>query len=133
MNQHKVSEVIRRTLSGLGIAYKVPAGTVESPAAGQRVSDLPLIVDGAKTRLYELMRGGGFLLVDTEGTAATAAAPWRGRVTAVEVKGRLMDSATALLIRPDGYLAWSGVHPDAAEISMVLTQWCGGPLRSASR
>lgn len=127
MNQHRVSEAIRRTMSGLGIAYKVPAGTAESPGAGERVPDLPLTVDGVKTRLYELMRGAGFFLVDTVGAAETAAAPWRDQVTLFEVRGALVDSATTLLIRPDGYLAWTGKRPSAAEIRAVLTQWCGDP------
>jgi 2-polyprenyl-6-methoxyphenol hydroxylase-like FAD-dependent oxidoreductase len=125
MNQHTVSEAVRRTLSGLGVAYKVPAGTAASPSAGQRVPDLPLTVDGTKTRLYELMRGGHFLLVDVEGTAVTAAAPWRDRVTPVIAQGALVADATTLLIRPDGYLAWSGRHAGPTEIRTVLDQWCG--------
>jgi 2-polyprenyl-6-methoxyphenol hydroxylase-like FAD-dependent oxidoreductase len=129
MNRHRVSEAVRRTLSGLGIAYPVPAGTVGSPMAGSRVPDLPLTVDGTGTRLYELMRGGGFVLVDTEGGARAAAAPWRDHVLAVRAEGALVGSATALLIRPDGYLAWSGNHADAGEVRTVLTQWCGRPDR----
>jgi 2-polyprenyl-6-methoxyphenol hydroxylase-like FAD-dependent oxidoreductase len=131
MNWHPVSEMMRRTMSGLGIAYQVPAGTVDSPLAGTRVPDLPLAVDGHKTRLYELMRGGRFLLVDTAslvdtaGTAAAAATPWLDRVTPIRAAGTLVGSATAVLVRPDGYLAWSGDHPDPAEVRAALTQWCG--------
>ncbi len=58
MKQHRVSDALRRTISGLGIAYQIPAGTVGSPSAGTRVPDLPLTVDGRDTRLYELMRAG---------------------------------------------------------------------------
>jgi 2-polyprenyl-6-methoxyphenol hydroxylase-like FAD-dependent oxidoreductase len=125
MNQHRVSEAMRRTISGLGIAYKVPAGTVDSPSAGTRVPDLPLVVDGGETRLYELMRDGRFLLVDTDGATRAAATPWRDRVDLVRVQGRLVGSATALLVRPDGYLAWSGGHTDPAVVRGVLTEWCG--------
>jgi 2-polyprenyl-6-methoxyphenol hydroxylase-like FAD-dependent oxidoreductase len=128
MNQHRVSEAVRRTISGLGIAYQVPPGTVDSPSAGTRVPDLPLAGDGAKTRLYELMREGRFLLIDVGGVAVAAATPWRDRVVAVTVQGELMGSATALLIRPDGYLAWSAAQADAAEIRAVLAQWCGNPI-----
>ncbi len=127
MNRHRVAELVRRTISGLGIAYRVPAGTLASPSAGTRVPDLPLSVGGRDTRLYELMPEGRFLLVDTEGTAHAAAAPWAGRVVAVRARGALVRSATALLVRPDGYLAWSGDHADGTEVRTALAQWCGSP------
>jgi 2-polyprenyl-6-methoxyphenol hydroxylase-like FAD-dependent oxidoreductase len=127
MNQHRISEIIRRTISGLGIAYQVPAGTVDSPSAGARVPDLPLTVDGKPTRLYELMRGGRFLFVDVDGAAHPAAAAWQDRVNLVRAQGTMVGPATALLIRPDGYLAWSGEHPDPAQVRTALTQWCGAP------
>jgi aromatic ring hydroxylase-like protein len=125
MRRHRVSDALRRTLSGLGIAYQVPAGTVRSPAAGTRVPDLPLTVEGRDTRLYELMRDGRPHLIDTEGGAHAAAAPWRHRVALVRARGPLVGPATALLVRPDGYLAWSGEHPGRAEVRTVLTQWFG--------
>jgi 2-polyprenyl-6-methoxyphenol hydroxylase-like FAD-dependent oxidoreductase len=125
MSRPRISNAVRLILSGLGIAYDVPAGTLRSPGAGARVPDRPLVVDGNPTRLYELMRDGRFLLVDTGGgIASDAAAPWRDRVTAVRATGTLPGSATVMLVRPDGYLAWSG---DAAQVRTVLTQWCGAP------
>jgi FAD binding domain len=125
MNRRPVSEAVRRTLSSLGLAYQVPAGTLGSPSAGTRVPDLPLTVDGRTTGLFELLRGGRFLLVDVDGAAVAAAAAWNGRVDLVRAEGTLVGGATALLVRPDGYLAWSGDHPAAGQVRAVLTQWCG--------
>src|SRR5262245_45626868 len=125
MNRRPVSGAVRRTLSGLGVAYQVPAGTVASPSAGSRVPDLPLTVDGHTTRLFELLRGGRFLLVDVDGTAVAAAAAWGEGVDLVRADGTLVGRATALLVRPDGYLAWSGDHPAGDAVCAVLTQWCG--------
>jgi 2-polyprenyl-6-methoxyphenol hydroxylase-like FAD-dependent oxidoreductase len=102
MNRRPVSEAVRRTLSGLGLAYDVPAGTVDSPAAETRVPDLPLTVNGHRTRLFELLRGGRFLLVDVDGAAVGAAAAWSGRVDLFRTEGALVGRATALLVRPDG-------------------------------
>jgi flavin-dependent dehydrogenase len=127
MKQHRISELVRRTLSGLGIAYPVPAGTLHSPSAGTRVIDLPLTVDGRPTRLYELMRDGLPRLIDIDGAAVAAAAPWQDRVALTRAEGTLVGTATALLVRPDGYLAWSGEHPEPTEVRTVLTQWCGEP------
>jgi hypothetical protein len=74
------------------------------------------------------MRDGRFLLIDVGGGAAQAAATsWWDRLVPVKAQGALVGSATALLIRPDGYLAWSGAHADAAEVRAVLAQWCGDP------
>jgi len=125
MNRRPVSEAMRLTLSGLGLAYAVPAGTVGSPSAGTRVPHLLLTVDGSTTRLFELLRAGRFVLVDAAGAAVAAAAAWNGRAEPVKAEGTLVGRATALLVRPDGYLAWSGNHPTGDQVRAVLTQWCG--------
>jgi hypothetical protein len=59
--------------------------------------------------------------------AVATAAPWRDRVGLVRAHGALVGPATALLVRPDGYLAWSGDHADGAQVRTALTQWCGNP------
>lgn len=132
MNWRPVSEAVRRTISSLGLAYDVPAGTVDSPSAGTRVPDLPLTVDGRKTRLFELLRGGRFLLVDVDGAAVGTAAPWKGRVDLVRAEGTPVGRATALLVRPDGYLAWSTDRPAGEQVRAALTQWCGSPTRDST-
>jgi 2-polyprenyl-6-methoxyphenol hydroxylase-like FAD-dependent oxidoreductase len=129
MNWRPVSERVRRTVSGLGVAYPVPAGVARTPSAGTRVPDLALAVGGRKVRLYELARGGRFLLIDTGGGAVAAAAPWQDRAELVPARGTLLGTATALLVRPDGYLAWSADHPGDAEVRAALTEWCAAPGR----
>ncbi|WP_188114381.1 aromatic-ring hydroxylase C-terminal domain-containing protein [Streptomyces apricus] len=40
---------------------------------------------------------------------------------------------TALLVRPDGYVAWVGVDTESAGLSEALDQWCALPsMRSSS-
>nr|WP_162793692.1 hypothetical protein [Streptomyces paludis] len=34
----------------------------------------------------------------------------------------------ALLIRPDGYVAWASPTPDPAGLPEALDRWCGNPL-----
>ena len=134
LNSAPVAQAIRLTLSGLGVEYGIPAGTTRSPLAGHRAPDLPLTVDGRATRLYELARGGRFLLVDVSpgGEVAATARPWQDRVDVVRATGALLggrpgapQGATALLMRPDGYLVWTGGTPDAGQARTVLGQWCG--------
>ncbi|MFI1890008.1 FAD-dependent oxidoreductase [Streptomyces jumonjinensis] len=85
-------------VSGIAVAYARPFGS--HPLTGRRAPDLRL----AEGRLYELLRKGEFVLVSPEGvTPAAAAAP------AEAVRAHwASDRRDALLIRPDGYIAWAG-------------------------
>ncbi|MBE1583765.1 hypothetical protein H4W80_002023 [Nonomuraea angiospora] len=78
VNHPRVSEAARLTLSGLGIAYPVPAEVTESPLAGTRVPDLPLLLDGRTSRLYEHLGDGRCVLLDT---AASLPAEQRSRAS----------------------------------------------------
>ncbi|MGW0698878.1 FAD-dependent monooxygenase [Streptomyces sp. NPDC002867] len=88
-------------VSGIGISYRAPRGA--HPLTGRRAPDLRL----AEGRLYELLRKGEFVLIGPADEAApeTAAAPAApGRVIRAHwASGR----RTALLVRPDGYIAWA--------------------------
>ena len=98
------------------------------------VGDLALVSAGSQARLYELVDPARFTLLDTTGAgaAAGAAGPWASRVQALHVGGELPEGADVLLLRPDGYVAWSGRHPSAARIRAVLTEWAGSPRPSGT-
>jgi 2-polyprenyl-6-methoxyphenol hydroxylase-like FAD-dependent oxidoreductase len=100
----RVARRVAGTISGIDIAYPRPRGA--HPLTGRRAADLPL-ADGR--RLYEALRGGRFVLV--------GGAP-DGRVEAVEPT----QPGPAILVRPDGYIAWAG---DPAEAAGALARWCG--------
>jgi hypothetical protein len=89
-------------VSGLAIAY---------PDGGRRAPDLPLTGGG---RLYEALRTGRFVLLAPEADGVPDG--WADRV----------DHATAggerLLVRPDGYVAWSAGDGD---LRAALARWCG--------
>ncbi|KIH99852.1 hypothetical protein LP52_04945 [Streptomonospora alba] len=80
--------------------------------------------DGCPMRLAELLRDAQPVLLDLTGgdELAAAIAPWNDRV--VRVAGRAEDPpAPAMLIRPDGYVAWSGTDSDT--LRSALTCWFG--------
>ncbi|MET7619889.1 FAD-dependent monooxygenase [Streptomyces sp. NPDC005408] len=84
-------------ISGIGISYDAPRGAHR--LTGKRAPDLEL----TEGRLYELLREGQFVLVAPEGeTPAAPAAP--GSVIRAHWA---TDRRGALLIRPDGYIAWA--------------------------
>jgi 2-polyprenyl-6-methoxyphenol hydroxylase-like FAD-dependent oxidoreductase len=114
---------LRRRISGLSIAYPPPRGKRRHPWTGKRVPDASL----GESRLYELMRGGRFVLLDRtdDGEVARTAEGFSDRVDFVWTSTTAMaDWPAALLIRPDGYAAWAndGSAPD--ELRKVLQGAC---------
>ncbi|MER6584077.1 hypothetical protein ABT267_51000, partial [Nonomuraea sp. NPDC001023] len=54
---------------------------------------------------------------------AAAAAPWFDRVRHVAATAAADAPAPALLVRPDGYVAWAGAGPDG--LRAALARWFG--------
>jgi 2-polyprenyl-6-methoxyphenol hydroxylase-like FAD-dependent oxidoreductase len=115
-------------ISGVGISYPAPRGA--HPLTGKRVADLPL-ADGR--RLYEMFRGGRFLLAGSPGALPADAA--NGYGDRVEVARVARASGTVALIRPDAYIAWAaaGDTATAPQIRGTLAHWCGSPAYPAAR
>ncbi len=84
------------------------------PLAGRFAPDLALTTAAGPVRLAELTRSGRPLLLDlTGGEHADRAAGWQDRVDAVAADCA-EPPAGALLLRPDGYVAWASAvgEPD---------------------
>ncbi|MDB5969955.1 MAG: dependent oxidoreductase family protein [Hydrocarboniphaga sp.] len=92
---------------------------------GRSAPDFDLI---GGTRLGELLSKGTGLLLDFNGCALlqSLAGRWTDRVTyiATDAKDRL--GLSALLVRPDGVVAWaSEANPDHKEVEQALGRWFG--------
>ncbi len=141
MQQPDAVRHVGSIIEGSDIRYEMPAGrTRPHPLAGRFAPDLRL--DGGATRVAELVRPARGVLLDLSGSSsgsgqkadvalAGAAAPWTDRVSVVT--GRPMTErppAAAMLIRPDGYVAWAA-GPDAADLAAGLPEalrtWFGAP------
>jgi hypothetical protein len=98
-------------LSGIGIAY--PRSRDEDRLVGRRMPD----IDCEGKRLYERLRDGKFVLV----TAVPVALDRDDVVRTVDTHPELPD---AILVRPDGYVAWASERmPSAAEVSAAMDHW----------
>jgi 2-polyprenyl-6-methoxyphenol hydroxylase-like FAD-dependent oxidoreductase len=99
------------------------------PLAGRWVPDFAVAGADATRRVAELARTGRPLLIDlTEGAVVAAAiSDVAERITVAAGRPVGEVSATALLVRPDGYVAWASSEPkpDVDELRRVLAHWFG--------
>nr|WP_319431012.1 FAD-dependent monooxygenase [Mycobacterium sp. RTGN5] len=116
-----VSEHLGRLLAGSDVRYDVGD---DHRLSGYLVPDLTLD-DGR--RVASLLHKARPVLLDLCGGAAAAGAQaWADRVDTVEAE--LAGGPAALLIRPDGYVAWAADDfgtTDADNLQAALTRWFG--------
>ena len=119
-------------VSGLDIRYDVGPG--DHPLLGRRIPNQDLVTGGDKTTTVELLHEGRGVLLDLADRPylRRAALPWSDRVRIVSgsTHGLNPDSPLvgtgAVLLRPDGYVAWTG--RDVDELGTALERWFGSPL-----
>jgi 2-polyprenyl-6-methoxyphenol hydroxylase-like FAD-dependent oxidoreductase len=99
------------------------------PLVGHWVPDFGVVSGGGKRRIAELARDGRPLLIDlTEsGSVAAAFADAGGHLTVVAGRPVGEVAATALLVRPDGYVVWasSQAQPGLDDLRGALKHWFG--------
>jgi hypothetical protein len=125
-------DIVRRLsdlLSGADNRYAMGAEAPLYPLVGHWVPDFAVASPTGTQRVAELARGGRPVLVDlTESGAVAAAVTDVTDQLTVAAGGPVGEvPATALLVRPDGYVAWasSQAQPDPGQLRGVLTQWFG--------
>jgi 2-polyprenyl-6-methoxyphenol hydroxylase-like FAD-dependent oxidoreductase len=108
-------------LAGSDVRYVVGD---DHPLSGLMVPDL--VLDDGR-RVAELLHDARPVLLDLSGGAASAvAAEWSDRVDAVTAT--MEDGPAAMVIRPDGYVAWAADEfeaDDAERLRAALTRWFG--------
>jgi 2-polyprenyl-6-methoxyphenol hydroxylase-like FAD-dependent oxidoreductase len=95
------------------------------PLVGRSAPDFEL---ADRTRLGELMRNGKglFLDFDTGAPLRALASRWSGRITYVASEARDRLGLSALLVRPDGFVAWAGEGaPNHEEAAQAASRWFG--------
>jgi 2-polyprenyl-6-methoxyphenol hydroxylase-like FAD-dependent oxidoreductase len=100
-------------LSQIGIRYP-RTSREDHRMVGQRMADVDC--DGA--RLYELLRKGRFVLVSREGVDVDRSDVVHG----VHHDAKL---PAAVLVRPDGYVAWADdALPTESHVAAAVAHWC---------
>jgi 2-polyprenyl-6-methoxyphenol hydroxylase-like FAD-dependent oxidoreductase len=117
-------------MSGLGIRYDLGEG---HPLIGRRMPDVDLVTADGPRRVFSLLHEARPVLLDLTAQGAVDIGPWVDRVDAVvatcvgpwELPAiGTVTAPEAVLIRPDGYVAWVG---DRTQIGLAeaLTTWFG--------
>jgi 2-polyprenyl-6-methoxyphenol hydroxylase-like FAD-dependent oxidoreductase len=115
---------IAALLAGADIRYDM--GVPGGPLVGRWAPDLVLHTNAGPVRLAELTRCARPLLLDFTGALCAVVEPWRDRIDVVTAKVE-GSASTALLLRPDCYVAWESTmeRPDEDQLRAALTRWFG--------
>lgn len=109
---------------GVSLRYDLGGG---HPLVGRSAPDFEL---ACGMKLGEVLRNGRGLLLDFGRRAALQVLTdrWWGRIgyLASDAVDRL--GLSAVLVRPDGFVAWAtDIEPDLEETAQAATRWFGGP------
>ena len=119
-------------MSGLDIHYDLGEG---HPLLGRRMPDLDLVTPGGTVRVFTLLHDAHAVLVNLGEPWELDVSPWAPHVMAIDARydggwelpvlGQVAAPA-AVLIRPDGYVAWVGDGTDTGLWDALIT-WFGSP------
>lgn len=109
---------IANVIAGADLPYDMGSG-------GHRLcgSMVPELVLDDGRRIAELMHAGRPVLVDSSGGYVETAQGWADRVEIVQA--RVVAGPAALLIRPDGYVAWAADGFEDTGLTGALQRWFG--------
>lgn len=117
-------------ISGLDTHYDFGDG---HPQLGRRMPDLDLVVEGRPVRLFSLLHEARPLLLNLGEPGSVGLSAWSDRVRLVEASFEgawglpvigTVPTPPAVLVRPDGHVAWVG-DGTAAGLDDALTTWFG--------
>ena len=131
--------VVARYLSGMvsGLDVRYDMGGQGHPLTGVRVADRELeLAEGGRGQIARLLEParGVLITVGDPAEISRLAAGWSDRVDVVRVRsfpallaengpGKSGAATEAVLIRPDGYIAWAA--PGGAPLGAALSRWFG--------
>jgi 3-(3-hydroxy-phenyl)propionate hydroxylase len=123
-------------VSGLDVHYDLGDG---HPLLGRRMPDVDLLTANGSMRVFTLLHEARPVLLNLAEKSTFDITPWADRVRFIRAKYAgpwelpvlgAVAAPTAVLIRPDGYVAWVG-GPTDGELLKALTTWFGAPTANS--
>jgi hypothetical protein len=121
---------IAAMLCALDIHYDLGEG---HPLLGRRLPDLEVQTADGPTRVFTLLHEARPVLLNLADPGGFDRAPWASRVRIIDAHYEglwelpvlgAVEAPSAVLIRPDGHVAWTGELADAA-LPQALARWFG--------
>ena len=120
-------------MSGLDIHYDLGEG---HPLLGRRMPDLDLVTTNGPLRIFTLLHDARPLFLNFGEPGGFDISPWADRIQLIDAEcagpwelpalGTVI-APTAVLVRPDGYVAWVGDLTQAG-LAAALATWFGPPI-----
>jgi 2-polyprenyl-6-methoxyphenol hydroxylase-like FAD-dependent oxidoreductase len=119
-------------MSGLDIHYDLGEG---HPLLGRRMPDLDLTTNNGPLRVFTLLHDARPVLLNLGVPGGFDITPWADRVRLIDAKYDgvwelpalgVIAAPSAVLVRPDGYVAWAGDHTQLG-LRDALSTWFGPP------
>lgn len=127
-------EDVARHLAGMvgGLDIRYDVGPGDHPLLGCRLPHTGLAAGGRATTTAQLLSSGRGVFLDVAGVPdqRAAASRWRDRVDVVEAdapRDTAVHGAQALLVRPDGHIAWTAAGSGDPDPTAALARWFGPP------
>ena len=117
-------------MSGLDVHYDLGAG---HPLLGRRMPDLDLVTASGPLRVFALLHDARPVLLNLAASGGFDITPWTDRVRVIDATYSgtwevpaigAVTAPIAVLVRPDGYVAWVG---DLTQLGLAdaLSRWFG--------
>jgi 2-polyprenyl-6-methoxyphenol hydroxylase-like FAD-dependent oxidoreductase len=114
----RVRDAVAGSFAGTSLRYPHQRG--EDRLVGTRATEIPL----RQGKLTHVQRAAGFVLIREHGAQPT-------QVPGL-VEAERTDSGPALVVRPDGHIAWVGSSSDREALITALRRWTGASSRAGS-
>ena len=126
---------VRLSCLHLGLDVRFDVADDSHPQLGRRMPDLDLTTEDGAVRVFTLLHDARATLVNLGEPGTVSSGSWADRVQLVDASYDgtwelpvigAVDAPSAVLIRPDGHVAWVG-EGTAAGLDETLERWFGAP------